>query len=203
MTEENEEPVVDPRVRKIIQDHKGYTIEEMVRTISQDTGLRIDQSTRQLYLLAQLEEVRLRDNEPPSSIFSYGFSIYSIRFWTILTTLLATFLIIYVAPQMQPFSWIRIGLGFIVVLFLPGSALIEALYPKKDDLEELERFALSVGLSLALSPLVGFVLNYTPWGIRLDPIILALSLLIFLLETTAVYQKYQYFKMNLELLEGR
>ena len=112
-------------------------------------------------------------------------------------------MIIYVAPQVQPFSWIRIGLGFIVVLFLPGSALIEALYPKKDDLEELERFALSVGLSLALSPLVGFVLNYTPWGIRLDPIILALSLLIFLLEATAVFQKYQYFKMNLELLEGR
>jgi uncharacterized membrane protein len=175
----------------------------MVRTISQDTGLRVDQSTRQLYLLAQLEEVRLRDNEPPRSIFSYGVSIYSIRFWIILTTLLATFLIIYVAPQEQPFSWIRIGLGFIVVLFLPGSALIEALYPKKDDLEELERFALSVGLSLALSPLVGFVLNYTPWGIRLDPIILALSLLIFLLETTAVYQKFQYYKMNLELLEGR
>jgi len=36
------------------------------------------------------------------------------------------------------------------------------LVPTMDELEELERFALGVGLSLALTPLVGFVLNYTP-----------------------------------------
>lgn len=203
MTEENEAPEIDPRVLPIVQDNLGNPIIDVVSTISESTGLRIDQAARQLYILDQLDEVRLRDNEPPRGMINFSISVYSIRFWVILSTLLATFLIIYLAPQVAPYSWVRIGLGFIVVLFLPGSALIEALYPKKDDLEELERFALSVGLSLALSPLVGFVLNYTPWGIRLDPIIVALSLLIFLLEAVAVFQKYQYFIMNLELVESR
>ena len=201
MTEEQDEPQIDPRIPQIIEANTGKSVLDLAGIISESTGLRIDQAARQLHILDQVDEVRLRDNDPPRGLLLYGFSVYSIRFWVILTILLATFLIIYVAPQVAPFSWTRIGLGFIVVLFLPGSALIEALYPKKDDLEELERFALSVGLSLALSPLVGFVLNYTPWGIRLDPIIIALSLLIFILEAVAVYQKYQYFIMSLELTD--
>lgn len=201
MTEEQDEPQIDPRIPQIIEANTGKSVLDLAGIISESTGLRIDQAARQLHILDQVDEVRLRDNDPPRGLLVYGFSVYSIRFWVILTILLATFLIIYVAPQVAPFSWTRIGLGFIVVLFLPGSALIEALYPKKDDLEELERFALSVGLSLALSPLVGFVLNYTPWGIRLDPIIIALSLLIFILEAVAVYQKYQYFIMSLELTD--
>lgn len=201
MTEEQDEPQIDPRIPQIIEANTGKSVLDLAGIISESTGLRIDQAARQLHILDQVYEVRLRDNDPPRGLLVYGFSVYSIRFWVILTILLATFLIIYVAPQVAPFSWTRIGLGFIVVLFLPGSALIEALYPKKDDLEELERFALSVGLSLALSPLVGFVLNYTPWGIRLDPIIIALSLLIFILEAVAVYQKYQYFIMSLELTD--
>ena len=41
------------------------------------------------------------------------------------------------------------------MLFLPGYALIEALYPKRE-LDELTRFALSIGLSLALVPLTGW-----------------------------------------------
>lgn len=201
MTEEQDEPQIDPRIPQIVEANTGKSVLDLAGIISESTGLRIDQAARQLHILDQVYEVRLRDNDPPRGLLVYGFSVYSIRFWVILTILLATFFIIYVAPQVAPFSWTRIGLGFIVVLFLPGSALIEALYPKKDDLEELERFALSVGLSLALSPLVGFVLNYTPWGIRLDPIIIALSLLIFILEAVAVYQKYQYFIMSLELTD--
>jgi uncharacterized membrane protein len=118
------------------------------------------------------------------------------------------------------------GLGF--VLFLPGYALIAALFPEKgsrevsadDDqtqtetgsetepkpspvpgtdaaetessqsaersehtqqqgIDGIERVALSFGLSIAIVPLIGLVLNFTPWGIRLAPI--ALSVTVFTL----------------------
>jgi uncharacterized membrane protein len=83
---------------------------------------------------------------------------------------------------------------------LPGYAFIEALYPQRGELEELERFALGVGLSLALTPLVGFVLNYTPWGIRLNPITVAITFLTLTLGLVSVYRKYQYHLLGLELL---
>ena len=65
------------------------------------------------------------------------------------------------------------------------------------ELERLERFGLSVGLSIALVPLVGLVLNYTPWGIRLDPSLMSLILLVLILGFMGVYRKYGYWIMTL------
>lgn len=70
---------------------------------------------------------------------------------------------------------IRVVLGLPLVLFLPGYALIAALFPRKDDLDSIERIALSFGLSIAVVPLLGLALNYTPFGIRLSPVLTVLS----------------------------
>jgi uncharacterized membrane protein len=86
---------------------------------------------------------------------------------------------------------------------LPGYTLIEALYPKKEDLSSLERLALSIGLSLALTPLVGLVLNYTPWGIRLKPILVSLSLLTVFLALIALSRKFSRFKLIIEPIKPR
>lgn len=72
-----------------------------------------------------------------------------------------------------------IGLPF--VIFLPGYALIAALFPAKSDLDGIERTALSFGLSIAIVPLIGLGLNYTPWGIRPFPILISLSAFIFIM----------------------
>jgi uncharacterized membrane protein len=71
---------------------------------------------------------------------------------------------------------VRIILGLPLVLFLPGYSLIAVLFPRKDDLDGIERIALSFGLSIAIVPLIGLALNYTPFGIRLIPILVVLSL---------------------------
>ena len=42
-------------------------------------------------------------------------------------------------------------------------------------LEPLERAALSLGLSIAIVPLLGLALNFTPWGIRLAPVLLTIA----------------------------
>jgi len=70
---------------------------------------------------------------------------------------------------------VRIILGLSLVLFLQGYALIAALFIRKDDLDAIERVALSFGLSIAVIPLLGLALNYTPFGIRLLPILIVLS----------------------------
>jgi uncharacterized membrane protein len=117
---------------------------------------------------------------------------------------------------------LRVVFGLPLVLFLPGYALVAALFPEAapadgtDDRETvsstdrkatepdgeggvtghdsaesagflddslgagqrgidgIERVALSFGLSIAVVPLLGLVLNFTPWGIRLVPILVTL-----------------------------
>jgi uncharacterized membrane protein len=46
-----------------------------------------------------------------------------------------------------------------------GYVALEALFPKDVNLDWIERFALSIGLSLALMPLVGFLLSYASLGV--------------------------------------
>ena len=74
-------------------------------------------------------------------------------------------------------SFLRILFGVPLVLFIPGYALIAALFPAAKDLDGIERVALSFGLSIAIVPLTGLALNYAPWGIRLDPIVTSLCIL--------------------------
>lgn len=69
----------------------------------------------------------------------------------------------------------RVSLGLLFVLFFPGYVLVSALYPGREQLKGVERIALGLGLSLALVPLLGLALNFTPWGIRLTPIVVTLS----------------------------
>ncbi len=72
---------------------------------------------------------------------------------------------------------IRIILGLPYIIFIPGYVLFFALFPtkKKDQgIDTIERVALSFGLSIALVPLIGYLLNFTPWGIRLESILISL-----------------------------
>ncbi len=70
---------------------------------------------------------------------------------------------------------VRIIIGLILATFLPGFSLTALLFPKRDDLDNIERLALSFILSLAVTPLLGLVLNFTPFGIRLVPVLIVLS----------------------------
>ncbi|WP_336339228.1 DUF1616 domain-containing protein [Haloarcula brevis] len=103
---------------------------------------------------------------------------------------------------------VRIVAGLVFVLFVPGYAFIAALFPEDgsdpdddeavtnpqaegiDGIDGIERVALSFGLSIALVPLVGLVLNFTPWGIRLLPILVSLSGLTLVLTGVAAVRRW-------------
>jgi uncharacterized membrane protein len=169
--------------------------------MAEENGVSLEEAAAQIWERADRGEIRIVDPDPPRSFPSYLLSLYSAWYWLVGATLGVMLASIYVLPQVPPFTWVRALMGFLTSLYLPGYAFIEALYPQRAELEELERFALSVGLSLALTPLTGFVLNYTPWGIRLDPVTLAITFLTLALGLAAVYRKYQYHMLSLKTLE--
>ncbi len=84
----------------------------------------------------------------------------------------------------------RIIFGLCLVLFFPGYTLLSALFPRKGNLGSIERVALSFGLSVAVVPLIGLILNYSPWGIRLYPILISITLFILICSAVA-WQRQQ------------
>lgn len=86
-------------------------------------------------------------------------------------------------------SFLRTYLGIFMVLLLPGYALTGALFPAKNDLEGIERAAVSFGLSIAVVPTMGLALNYTVWGIREIPILTAISAFTLLMCAITYYRR--------------
>jgi len=93
--------------------------------------------------------------------------------WAVLT-------VIFIFVPVLNETFLRIIFAWTTVLFIPGYVLIAFLFPEKNDMDLIERIALSVGLSAAITPVLGLILNFTPFGIRLNPIVIILSFFIFL-----------------------
>jgi len=131
---------------------------------------------------------------PPPKVDSYlaYLKLRSENAWfhLVVSASLATILAIYILPSAYPIVIFRWILGSIFVLFLPGYVTVQALFTGRRELDDIERFALSVGLSLAITPLMGLLLNYTPWGIRLDPIAISLSIFTLGMAIIATIRKY-------------
>ena len=107
--------------------------------------------------------------------------ILIILIWTVIT------FIFVIIPYLSE-GLIRTVLSIPMVLFIPGYVLIAALFPEKDDLAGIERLALSFGLSIAVVPLLGMVLNFTI-GIRLVTILITLCLYTVALLVIAAYRR--------------
>ena len=105
----------------------------------------------------------------------------------LLVNILAILLILIIT--FFPSNVLRIILGLPIVLFFPGYTLIVALFPTKNTLDSVERVALSFGSSLIIVPIIGLILNYTPWGISLYPVLISLTIFIVITSIVAWYRR--------------
>ena len=103
--------------------------------------------------------------------------------------ILALLLVLLIA--FVPDSLARQILGLVFVLFLPGYAATAALFPENEQIDTIERVALSFGLSIAIVPLIGLGLNFTEWGIRLEPIMASVSVFIIAASALGWYRRMQ------------
>jgi uncharacterized membrane protein len=103
-----------------------------------------------------------------------------------------TLVVLLVIFAWTSFKWelLRVPLGLLFVLFLPGYSLIAALFVRRGDLDGIERAALSFGLSIAVVPLIGLLLNYTPFGIRFQPVAASLTLFTLVMVAVAQYRRW-------------
>ena len=112
-----------------------------------------------------------------------------IRLQNELLLLNALVILLIVIVTLFPSNVLRIILGLPLALFFPGYTLVAALFPSKNALGGIERVALSFGLSVAVVPAIGLILNYTYWGIRLYPVLISLTIFILATSLIAWYRR--------------
>ena len=195
------EDELDQQIIQTVETAKPESVQQLVDQVQALSSKPKQEILNRIQQLQQEEKIHLKPPQTPTpeKFSSYLRSNHAVWYWITITLTLATMLVVFVVPENDfPLVYVRYVLGIIFVLWLPGYAFIKALFPKQlplrtsdKDLDTIERVALSLGMSIALVPIVGLLLNYTPWGIRLTPIVLSLTTLTSALATTAIAREYQ------------
>lgn len=187
-------------IMETLKKQKPETAKQLILLVQQATGSSEEEITKLLIQLENENKICFKKEKPtPSSLEAYVFSSNATWYWITMALAAATSVIVLAVPaDVYPVNYFRVFLGALFVLFLPGYAFMKALFPSSVPLETgsreldmIERAALSLGISLAFTPLVGLILNYTPWGIRLTPITLSLLALSVIFGTAGMLREYQ------------
>lgn len=199
MKEDSKSSNVDQKILRIISEKRPQSVEQLLTLAKEELKIS-EHELLELILKMQSEgKITLKKQMRPATCFSvYLKTGYAFWYWaTIITAIITTIVVFLIPEDLYPWIYIRYVLGAIFVLWLPGYTFIKALFPEwapktsEKPLDKIERIALSVGMSLAIVPIVGLLLNYTPWGIRLTPIVLSLLALTIVFATAALLKEYQ------------
>ena len=186
---------------KIVKEQKPETVQQLITIAKTKLNAPEDKILETVLQLQNEGKIKLAKppQQAPQELMAYLKTEDAYWYWATIILATATAITAFTIPEDTfPLVYIRYVLGTIFVLWLPGYSFIKALFPtepplktQSKNLDTIERTALSLGLSLALVPIVGLLLNYTPWGIRLTPIVLSLLAVTVIFATIALIREHQ------------
>lgn len=187
---------IEQFVQEILKQNQPETINDLVTSLQRQFEVPKSQSIEIIQAMLAEEKFAIRKPEYPAPRTLQAYVKHPHYRWDALLVLGPTIAIMPVVtlaeefPEIPVLALIRAIFGLIFLLFVTGFSLTGLLFPFAEDIDEIERIALSVGLSLVIAILVGLVLNYT-WEISLFPILISLVVLTLVIYSLTVFVRIQ------------
>ncbi len=176
----------------ILETKQPDNVKELVKLVQEQVDASLEEIEKEVKRLHRKKLVSLEEPTHHKTSISFLSPRKSRWFWIIITTSLLSFASIMFIPETgTPLSYIRYIFAFILVAFLPGYCLTETLFPRETALDVIERLTFSIGLSFAITALVGLFLSFTPIGLTLPTALPALGSLVIILAAVALLRKYK------------
>ena len=169
------------------------TLARLVKEISGELNCNPDRVVAEIIRLRADKKIRVGEQFPYANLLEYLLSPLSLWFWEPVLATVSSLALLFTSSGLA--LYLRFFFGGILVLFLPGYALIGLIFSKSEELDYLSRIAFSFVMSLAIAILVGLVLNYTPIGSALATVALSLSALTIGLLFLTALRKYAYYRL--------
>jgi hypothetical protein len=200
---------LDQQIIHTVETAKPESVQQLIDQVQAMSSKPREEILGRILRLEQKGKIGFKPPQRPTqeSFSRYLSSDRALWYWITIALTLATMLAVFVVPENDfPLGYVRYALGIIFILWLPGYVFIKMLFPQtlpfahglahslettEKNVDIIERVALSLGMSIALVPIVSLLLNYTPWGIRLTPIVLSLTALTIVFATAAVAREHQ------------
>jgi hypothetical protein len=201
MSDDSNDDELTRAIIKTINERKPENVKQLITFVEERLPITEEKILDAVLKLQNQGTIKLENQPSPASLkpATYMKTSQALWYWATIATATITVATVFTVPEdFYPWTYLRNALGVIFVLWLPGYTFIKALFPVQvpiktstQNLDTIERIALSLAMSIALVPIVGLILNYTPWGIRLTPIVLSLFALTLVFATAAAIREQQ------------
>ena len=184
---------LDAVILEILDTKQPENVKELVELVQEQVDAKLEDIEKEVKRLHRKGLVSLEEpTHNKENFMSFLSPRRSRGFWAIIATSLLSFVSIILIPENgTTLSYLRYVFGFVLVAFLPGYCLTETLFPKADALDIIERITFSIGLSFAVTALVGLFLSFTPIGLTLATALPALGSMVIVLAALAIVRKYK------------
>jgi hypothetical protein len=199
LSKDTAENKLEEQIIQTIRERQPETVDQLITMLKEESSLSDRQVLKQIERLQGEGKIHLKPASSAQTFTAYMRSTHVAWYWITLAITALTIAAVYtIPPEVYPQAYLRNVVALIFTLWLPGYTFIKALFPKQlpnkttdKSLDTIERIALSVGMSLALVPMVGLLLNYTPWGINTIPSTLSLAALTLAFATAALIREHE------------
>jgi hypothetical protein len=195
-TEENE---LTETILKIINEKNPQSVKELTTMIKESIDLDEETIIKSVLNLQAEGAIKLGNQALQPEVFKSNLKINAAIWYitTIAAAMMTIVLVFVISENVYPWFYVRNVFGGVFVLFLPGYALLEALFPVNmlaktfmGTLDATERLVLSISLSISIVAIVGLLLLFSPWGLNLTDMILSLFVITLVFATVAVTRTY-------------
>jgi len=186
---------------QFVENKKPQNVQQLISLVKERTSIPESEIVEHILRLQSQGKITL---EPLPTPIPEKISVYlktkeASWYWATVILAITTTITVFTVPEdAYPIVYIRYLLGTLFVIWLPGYSFIKALFPTEPpfktsskSLDSIERLALSIGMSIALVPIIGLLLNYTPWGIRQTPIVLSLLVATSIFATAGIIREHR------------
>ncbi len=191
---------LEDRILEIFRTNKCRTVDELVKAIEKhDRTISISEIKDAIESLRDARVFILAEPPVEGNLVSYLKANYigAFPFWMALIastlTLALTYLLVAPTARNQVLDVIRIAAGSATVLIIPGYGLSNLLFPKREHEERnstIMHLGIGFGLNFALLPILWLVLLQSPSYLRLDFIVVSMSVAGILLNLGALYRRF-------------
>jgi len=176
----------------VLETKQPSNVKELIQLVQEQVDATLEDITKEVKNLHRKGLVSLEEPTRHKTFISFLSPKTSRWFWLIISASLLSFASIMFIPETgTPLSYLRYIFGFVLVAFLPGYCLTKTLFPRETALDTIERFTFSIGLSFAITTLVGLFLSFTTISLTLATSLPALGSLVIVLAIAALIRKYK------------
>lgn len=184
--------LLQQRILDSVATHKCFKVKDFVVELEHtyNESFSIEEIQNAVKKLESEKKITLLEPGIKGHFLHYLIRSYnSVSLWLTIAATCLIIALVFLLPNIEPWSYMRMITGAVFVLFIPGNALVQLLFAHRN-MEQTEQMVLSVGLSIALICIIGLMLKYILSALTVESAVISIGMLSITISAVANYRHF-------------